>query len=245
MIKARHVGAALTIGVLGSGSALAGEVSANAGITNNYVWRGLTQTLNDAAISGGIDFAADNGFYIGTWVSNAKFADSDGFSYEHDIYFGFGGGEDFTWDVGYLYYNYDPDLSTNFGEIYGSIGVGGFSFGLSILADAEPDEPMGMDFGFGQAYYASVGYAFEIADGLELGLHAGYHDGDWVDYFNFGGIGIDSYIDYNVSLSKNGVSFMISDTDLSPSDSTVNPGFDAGYGNTDIRYVISYTHEFD
>lgn len=237
MIKARHVGAALTIGVLGSGSALAGELTANAGITNNYVWRGLTQTLNDAAISGGIDFAADNGFYIGTWVSNVKFADSDPYSYEHDVYFGYGGGDDVTWDVGYLYYNYDEAVKSDFGEIYGSIGVGGFSFGLNFTTNTEPSEPAGRDYGIGQSYYASVGYSFEIMEGLELGLHAGYHAGDWTEDFN----GVpDSYTDYNVSLTKSGVTFMIADTDL-PSPAG---GFDA-YGNDEVRFVISYTHEFD
>ena len=51
-------------------TANAGEWSANASMTSNYIWRGLTQTENEAAVQGGIDYAADNGFYIGTWASN-------------------------------------------------------------------------------------------------------------------------------------------------------------------------------
>ncbi|GIR71369.1 MAG: hypothetical protein CM15mP74_26200 [Halieaceae bacterium] len=43
-------------------SSHAGEWSANASMTSNYIWRGLTQTENEAAVQGGIDYAADNGF---------------------------------------------------------------------------------------------------------------------------------------------------------------------------------------
>jgi uncharacterized protein (TIGR02001 family) len=36
-------------------------LSANVAMTSNYLWRGVTQNANDAAISGGIDYAADSG----------------------------------------------------------------------------------------------------------------------------------------------------------------------------------------
>ena len=52
--------------LLGAGSVQAGEFSANAAASSNYIWRGLTQTENKAAVSGGIDYASDNGFYVGT-----------------------------------------------------------------------------------------------------------------------------------------------------------------------------------
>ena len=67
-----------------SGPAVA-EITGNATVTNNYLWRGLTQTSNNAAVQGGIDYAHDSGFYIGTWVSNVNYAAGDVFSYEHDI----------------------------------------------------------------------------------------------------------------------------------------------------------------
>src|SRR5690606_35011879 len=84
------------------------DVTANVSITNNYIWRGLTQTMNDPAIQGGIDYSHESGFYAGTWVSNAGYVAEDAFNYEHDLYFGFAGETDaFSYDVGYLYYNYD------------------------------------------------------------------------------------------------------------------------------------------
>ncbi|MFP5304085.1 TorF family putative porin, partial [Cobetia sp. SIMBA_158] len=56
-------------------TAVNAEVSANVAATSNYLWRGQEQTGGDAAISGGIDYADESGFYAGTWVSNASWAD--------------------------------------------------------------------------------------------------------------------------------------------------------------------------
>ena len=40
------------------------ELSGNIGFTNNYIWRGVSQSVGDAAISGGIDYGY-KGFYVG------------------------------------------------------------------------------------------------------------------------------------------------------------------------------------
>ena len=86
-----------------SASSQAGEWSANASMTSNYIWRGLTQTENEAAVQGGIDYAGDSGFYVGTWASNVNYGAGDVYSYEHDIYAGFAFDTgDISWDVGYL-----------------------------------------------------------------------------------------------------------------------------------------------
>ena len=120
------------------------ELSANVSVTNNYIWRGLTQTTNEPAVQGGIDYADESGFYAGTWVSNVQYASDDVYSYEHDLYFGFSGESgDFTYDVGYLYYNYDEEAEFDFGEIYGTVGYGGFSATLYLLANTEADEGEG------------------------------------------------------------------------------------------------------
>lgn len=213
----------------------ADEWSANVGLTNNYIWRGLTQTQNDVAASGGIDFSANNGFYAGTWVSNVSYAPGDVFSYEHDVYFGYGGEWGaMSYDVGYLYYNYDADAEFDFAEAYGSVSVGDFSAQLNVLAHTEADEAPGQDFGFGQAVYLSLDYATEIRDELELGFHVGWHDGDFNEAFN----GVpDSYTDYGISLSKGEFSFSITTTDL---DDAGGDGLD----NDDVKFVIGYVVDF-
>lgn len=217
-----------------SGPALA-ELTANAAASNNYIWRGLTQSMNDPAVSGGIDYAGDSGFYIGTWASNVSYAPGDAFSYEHDIYFGFSGGDKFTYDVGYLYYNYDALAEFDFGEIYGTFGVGNFSVSAYILANTEATEGPGQDFGFGKAHYLSLNYAVPLRNDLELGLHVGRHSGDFNEAFN--GVPGD-YTDYSISLSKGGFSFTITDTNL---DKNAPDGLDNG----SLKFVVGYSMDFE
>lgn len=235
MRAGRYLGAVALI--LATQLSIGGELTGNAGITNNYIWRGLTQSENEAAISGGIDYASDTGLYVGTWVSNVSYAPNDAFSYEHDIYFGYAGEfEELSYDIGYLYYNYDEAANFDFGEIYGSLGYKGFTLGGFLLANTEADENQFQDFGFGEAYYVYLDYTTEIRDGLELTLHAGRHDGDFNEAFN---AVPGSYNDYHVSLSKNGFSFMITDTDLA------NPTGPDPLDNDEVKIVVSYTMDFD
>jgi uncharacterized protein (TIGR02001 family) len=239
-----------------AGTAMA-EVTANAGVSNNYLWRGLTQSENDPSISGGVDYVADSGFYIGTWVSNVSYFDTDAFSYEHDIYFGYSGGENLTYDFGYLYYNYDSLAKFDFGEVYGSLGYGGFTATAYILANTEAEEgvkPFGpgevQDFGFGQAYYLALDYSVALQDDLSLGFHIGQHSGDFAEAFN--SVTTD-YIDYNVSLSKGSFTFTISDTDLDAlafDDSgsyILDPNLTnewSGNDNGSPKFVVSYAMDF-
>ena len=44
-------------------------ISANVGITSDYIWRGMTQS-DGISIQGGFDYAAENGFYAGIWGAN-------------------------------------------------------------------------------------------------------------------------------------------------------------------------------
>ena len=238
MQKRRFVGIAGTMVTLAVCNATqAGELTANAGATNNYIWRGLTQSENEAAVSGGVDYAADNGFYIGTWASNVSYAPGDVFSYEHDIYFGYSGeAGSVSYDVGYLYYNYDKEAEFDFGEIYGSFSVGGFTLGANIVTNTEADEGPDQDFGFGETIYVYADYVIELESGAEVGFHIGSHDGDFNEAFN----GVpEGYIDYGVSLSKDGFSFAVTGTDL---DDTPTPD---NLDNDEIKFVVSYTMDFE
>lgn len=231
MKKRLAVAAALGAAVIAT-PGQAGDLSANASVTNNYIWRGLTQTENEAAVQGGIDYADDSGFYVGTWVSNVNYGAGDVYSYEHDIYAGYAfqaGGLDL--DIGYLYYNYDKEAEFDFGEVYVSVGAGGFSASAYFLTNTEADEIGDQDFEAFGTYYLSADYGFEVASGLELGFHVGYHDGDFAEAFNGTD---DGYFDYNVSLSKGGFSFMVSDTDVS------GPAADGGFDNDEPKFVLSY-----
>ncbi len=234
--KSLITAAVVTAGLMAAPT-YADSLSANASVTNNYIWRGLTQTTNEPAVQGGIDYAHDSGFYAGTWVSNVQYASDDVYSYEHDIYAGyaFEVGE-VSVDVGYLYYNYDEEAEFDFGEVYVQLGWKGFGVGAWVLTNTEADEIGNQDFDAGEAYYISVDYAFEIGNGIEIGLHGGYHDGDFQEAFN----GTDGdYYDYNISLSKGGFGFMITDTDAG------GPASEGGLDNDEVKFVVSYSVDVD
>ena len=234
--KSLTAAAVVTAGLMAAPT-YADSFSANASVTNNYIWRGLTQTTNEPAIQGGIDYGHDSGFYVGTWVSNVQYASDDVYSYEHDMYLGFSGeAGGFSYDIGYLYYNYDEEAEFDFGEVYGTIGVGGFSFSAYVLTNTEADEVGDQDFSAGETYYLSADYGFEVGNGIEIGLHVGYHDGDFSEAFN----GVDGdYYDYNISLSKGGFGFMITDTDAG------GGAAEGGLDNDEIKFVVSYSVDVD
>jgi uncharacterized protein (TIGR02001 family) len=237
---------AITAAIMMAATPSYAELTANASMTSNYIWRGLTQSINEAAIQGGVDYAADNGFYAGTWTSNVSYDSDDAYSYEQDMYFGFAAeAEGFSYDVGYLYYNYDENAGFDFGEVYGSLGFGNFGISLSLLANAEPDEAPGQDFGFAKTTYLAGDYTIPLASGAEIGLHMGYHEGDFADAFN--GV-TEGYMDYNISIAKDGFAFMITGTDLDGDDD--GDGFEdyanmPARDNDSIKYVVSYGLDFE
>ncbi|GAA0394428.1 TorF family putative porin [Brevundimonas terrae] len=97
------------LGLLGfAGAALAEEpvpeFSFNTGVTNDYVWRGASQSGEDAAVQGGIDFAYGS-FYAGSWASTVDFDDDT--DVEWDFYAGLTGTAGaIDWDLGVTYYYY-------------------------------------------------------------------------------------------------------------------------------------------
>ncbi len=200
-------------------------LSANVAATSNYLWRGLEQTGGSAAISGGIDYAADSGFYAGTWVSNASWGDM---KTELDLYLGFGGdiNENVSYDVGYIYYAYPDSVAdeNDFSEIYASVSTGGFTFGVAVLADSEAGGDSG---GFGDSIYASIDYGFALESGAEVALHIGDYSGDF---------STDS-TDLGVSISKDGFTLGVSKTSFSE---------DAGLTDEeDMKFYVSYAVDFD
>jgi len=221
------------------------ELTANASVTNNYLWRGLTQSLNQAAVQGGVDWASDSGFYVGTWVSNVEYDPADAFSYEHDMYFGFAGEVDgISYDIGYLYYNYDENAKFDFGEVYASLGFGNFGLTGYFLTNTEADEGPGQDFSAFETFYISGDYTIPLASGAEIGLHVGYHEGDFAEAFN--GV-TDAYFDFGISIAKDGFTFTVSQTTLGDDDD--GDGFEdyasmPERDNDEIKFVVSYSVDF-
>ncbi len=59
-----------------------GDFSANVGVFSDYTFRGISQTGDEPAAQGGIDYSLDTGaegvgLYLGVWGSNVDFSDGD------------------------------------------------------------------------------------------------------------------------------------------------------------------------
>ena len=128
--------------LVGLTSALAvhsAEFESNVAISNDYVWRGMSQTGEEPAISGGFDIAGENGMYFGTWASNVEFG--DGAALELDWYAGYAGETEggISYDIGYLAYTYPGEDSLDFEEIYLDLGYSYFGVTFSSGQDDAPD----------------------------------------------------------------------------------------------------------
>lgn len=172
-------------------------LTGNIGFTSNYIWRGVTQTNDESAISGGIDYAHESGFYVGTWVSNLA-----NNQYENDIYAGYGfkaGPVDL--DVGYITYRYPVgNAQLDFDEVYVNGGWEMLSFGAAFTVDKEAG-------GQEDDLYLYVGAEFEVAKGLTVGVLYGDYD--------FDDPAAEDYSHIQATLSKDDFTFAIEDNDLS------------------------------
>jgi len=117
----------------------AAEFESNVALSNDYVWRGMSQTSEEPAISGGFDIAGDSGLYFGTWASNVEFG--DGAALELDWYAGYANELEngFSYDIGYLAYTYPGEDSLDFEEIYLGLGYSYFGYTFSSGQDGAPD----------------------------------------------------------------------------------------------------------
>ena len=192
--KRSILSAAIVGATVFSGSALAGT-SVNLSVTSDYLFRGLPQS-GGAAVQGGIDYAADSGFYVGAWASTIGFGgDGGGAGSEVDFYAGFAGD---NFDFGAIYYLYTeedevdmPDPSYNTIELYGSFSAGMFSIGGYFA----PDTYFGVDE---SAYGVNVGFSAPISEMASFDASIQHNGGEGNEAFTPDG---DAYLDYSFGIS--------------------------------------------
>lgn len=215
-----------------SGAALA-EVSVNVGVSSQYLFRGLEQG-DGAAVSGGIDYASESGFYVGTWASNIDFAPVNG-SAEIDLYAGFGGeAGGVGYDVGLIYYWYpeedetgtNPDPSLNTVELYGSVAMGPVSVGVYFA----PDTYFGVDE---SAFGVNLGFSAPVSEMLSFDAAVQYNGGDANEIIVAGFTGeMEEYLDFSVGLSaesESGLSFGLALVGTDIEDDDIKPVISGGY----------------
>jgi uncharacterized protein (TIGR02001 family) len=180
--------AAGTLGVAAvPGAVSAQSLGSNVAVVSDYRFRGISQSFRRPALQGGVDWAHDSGFYLGTWGSTVDddfLTDTHGV--ELDVYGGykFPVGAGWTMDVGLLQYLYPGESLWNTTELYVGASWEWFSakYSHSISEDT---------FGFVDSRgsgYLDLGAIFPLREGLNLIAHVGhqrfdnYSDADYTDY---------------------------------------------------------------
>ncbi len=150
------------------------NISGNAGLVTDYVFRGISQSDEGPAVQGGFDVTHSSGFYAGVWGSNVDFNDGDEASVEIDYYLGYSNEfQGFNYDLGVLYYSYpgaESDLDYDFVEFSGALG---YDFDVAALSGSINYSP---DFfgSTGDAFYYAAALDVPLPYDLSFTAHAGH-----------------------------------------------------------------------
>ena len=241
-LRAISLGAAVAA-ALSSGVAAA-EVTANAAVTNNYIWRGITQTSDQAAVQGGIDWSGGPGFYAGTWLSNVDFDGTATSGYEMDVYAGWGGeAGSFGYDLGVISYQYPVTPNFNFTELYVSGTFSVVTIGVNYTVDtasgnnAEETIDAGGAFDEGDTYvFGSLDFPTEAGD---FSLYAASYmfDNSNKTYANGNTYGDLDYVHYGASWGKGDFTFAVDKNDLDPATN--------GSSADNVRFTVMWSKDFE
>jgi uncharacterized protein (TIGR02001 family) len=219
----------LAAGLLAAAGSAHAQFSSTITATNDYDFRGFSQSAKDPALQASLDYGFANGFAIGAWASNIDFDPADG-DVELNLYAGYTGeiSENSSWSGGIVYYDYpgSDDISDYF-EGYLGLGVGPFG-----VKQWYSDELYGVDAG--SAWYTEVNGAFEVAESISILAHIGYSYGDYWD--NVG----DEVLDYSIGVGYdwNNFSFVLKYVDT---DSDIEVTTDVGNNEGRVIFTVATT----
>lgn len=197
-----------------------GEFDSYVTFTNNYVFRGISQSDEGPAIQGGIDWSHESGVYAGVWGSSVDFDDDTDF--ELDIFVGYSDQlvEDVTYDLSLIYYAYPgSDQALDFVEVYGALS---YDLDFASVTGSVNYSPNNFNDS-GNATYLSVAVDVPLPHGFSLSGHVGSQTIEDEDAF-----GAPDYVDYGVSVNYGYQDFAFSlgltGTDLNENDVADNAG---------------------
>ena len=189
----RNLRTLVALGLVTAAGAAHAEVSSTWTLTNDYDFRGFSQSAKDPAVQASLDFAVDSGWYIGAWASNVDFGDDVDVDYEVDLYTGFAGGAEdgLGYDVGLVYYSYHSNSDPSYIEAYGGLTYDWFEGKLWYSPDYGGDTTDGDT----AAFYVEANATIPMPSNFSITLHAGLSSGDYWDDING-----DDVIDYSVGV---------------------------------------------
>ena len=200
------------VGLLAVTGVAQAELTANVGVTSNYVFRGVTQTDDDPAVQGGVDFVHETGIYAGAWASNVESGSGDN-GFETDLYVGYNFklNEDVTFDVGYITYQYSSTNIPDADEVFFGASFKDFS-ATYYRGDADNN----VDYS-----YVDLKYSYVLPQEFTLHLHYGLLNSDGEDAE-----------DASVGVSKN-----IMDFDIGLTITTID--YDGGTSDEDEIFITA------
>lgn len=185
--------------------------------TSNYLFRGVSQTSNNAAVQGALTLTHTSGAYFSAWGSSIA---SGAGGLELDTLLGYGGkAGEVGYDVGVMRYNYpganentNGGFNPDYNEVYGSVSAYGAKLGVNYSNDyyAESDKFLYVFASYGTevagvGLFASVGYnSFDSAASMAQALGYTGTDDNYIDYKaavskTIGGVGLElAYIGSNI-----------------------------------------------
>lgn len=189
--------------------------------TNDYVFRGTTQTSEEAAIQGSLDYSHASGLYASVWGSSIEFGAGDGESAEIDYIVGYSTAAGaISVDLSGIWYSY-PGVSNaldfDYFEAALALGLEQGPFSVSASINYSPDYFAGTDSGW---YYASS-VSYQVAERFSVDLHVGHQE-----IKDNAGFGAPDYTDYSIGVGTSLLGFDLSlafmDTDIKNSEGAKN-----------------------
>jgi uncharacterized protein (TIGR02001 family) len=191
-MKIATLSLAALLATTAAATASAQSIEGNVALSTNYIYRGITQTDDGPAISGGFDFADESGIYAGVWASSVDFGDDT--TMEIDVYGGYAWSvEGWDLDIGALYYGYPDSPSAggdqNFWEFYGGVGHALGPLAWDAKVSWSPD------------FYAESGPAVYFETGLAMDVREGISVDGRIGVSRFDDVPAADYEDYQIGVS--------------------------------------------
>lgn len=216
-MQAIFAGSALLLGLASQPLQAETPVTANFGVTSNYIWRGVTQSNDNVAASAGVDYNHESGAYAGLWSSSID----GGGNYELDLYGGYGGTlSNVDYDIGLIFYTYPGAVNNaDFTELYANVDFDYFTVQTAFTIDKDSTTQ-------DSDLYVAIGTELELKKDLDLGLTLGVYE--------FDDPAFEDYMHIQAALKKGEFVFALDKNDRSQPN-----------GSDDLRLSASWTRSFD
>jgi len=149
------------------------EFSANVAVSTDYIFRGISQTSEDPAISGGFDYAHESGLYAGFWASSIEFnaGTSNTASLETDYYGGYGGDigdTGLSYDLLAIYYAY-PGQNEDVAGDYNYVElIPSLSYSINDMVS------VGLTYAYSPDFFGEDGTGNYVGGNVDLALPQGF-----------------------------------------------------------------------